>query len=110
MTKDQAEKAIADIVSEFERATGQGVTRLELEVDLLHAHGIDARPHEARRLGVRIHSNRYGIADAGEPQSAEQAARDLLERMGVEGAQQMTAGDLVELADLIVKAGAHSGR
>lgn len=33
--------------------------------------------------------------------TAEQQARDLLERMGVDGAQQMTAGDVVELANLI---------
>lgn len=34
-------------------------------------------------------------------ETAEQKARDLLERMGVEGTQEMTAGDLVELANLI---------
>lgn len=33
--------------------------------------------------------------------SAEQEARDMLERMGVEDAQLFTAGDLVELANLI---------
>jgi len=33
--------------------------------------------------------------------TAEQQARDLLDRMGVEGAQQMTAGDVGELAALI---------
>lgn len=32
----------------------------------------------------------------------EQAARDLLERMEIAGAQSMTAGELAELADLIV--------
>ena len=31
----------------------------------------------------------------------EQQARDLLERIGVEDAQSFTAGDLVELANLI---------
>ena len=31
----------------------------------------------------------------------EQQARDLLERMGVENAQSFTAGELVELANLI---------
>ena len=35
--------------------------------------------------------------------SLEQRARDLLERMDVEGAQQMTAGDVVELAQLFNK-------
>jgi hypothetical protein len=35
------------------------------------------------------------------PHSAEQAARDILERMGVEDAQSFTAGDVVELANLI---------
>jgi len=33
--------------------------------------------------------------------SAEQQARDMLERMGIEDAQEFTAGDLVELANLI---------
>lgn len=33
--------------------------------------------------------------------TAEQQARDLLDRMGIEGAQQMTAGDVAELANLI---------
>lgn len=33
--------------------------------------------------------------------SAEQQARDMLERAGVEDAQSMTAGDLVEIANLI---------
>ena len=33
--------------------------------------------------------------------SAEQRARDMLERMGVENAQGFPAGDLVELANLI---------
>lgn len=31
----------------------------------------------------------------------EQEARDMLERIGVEGAQQFSAGDVVELANLI---------
>lgn len=33
--------------------------------------------------------------------SAEQQARDMLERLGHPNAQSMTAGDLVELANLI---------
>ena len=33
--------------------------------------------------------------------TAEQQARDLLERMGVNNAQAFTAGDVVELANLI---------
>ena len=33
--------------------------------------------------------------------TAEQKARDMLERMGVENAQEFSAGDLVELANLI---------
>ena len=36
-----------------------------------------------------------------EPMSAEQKARDMLERMGVDGAQNFSAGELVELASLI---------
>lgn len=36
--------------------------------------------------------------------TAEQKARDMLERMGVEGAQDFSAGDLVELANLIAGA------
>lgn len=35
--------------------------------------------------------------------SAEQQARDLLERCGVEDAQSFSAGDVVELANLIAK-------
>lgn len=37
--------------------------------------------------------------------TAEQKARDLLERMGIEDAQSFTAGDLVELANLIARDG-----
>jgi hypothetical protein len=33
--------------------------------------------------------------------SAEQQARDMLERMGIEDAQSFTSGDVVELANLI---------
>lgn len=36
-------------------------------------------------------------------ESAEQQARDLLERCGVEEAQSFSAGDLVELANLIAE-------
>lgn len=35
--------------------------------------------------------------------TAEQQARDMLERIGVEGAQSFSAGDLVELANLIAE-------
>ena len=34
----------------------------------------------------------------------EQAARDLLEQYGLDGAQAMTSGDVVELANLIAHA------
>lgn len=37
------------------------------------------------------------------PATAEQAARDMLERMGMESAQSLTAGDVVELANLIAQ-------
>jgi hypothetical protein len=37
--------------------------------------------------------------------SAEQEARDMLERMGVEDAESFTAGDLVELANLLAAVG-----
>ncbi len=37
--------------------------------------------------------------------TAEQEARDMLDRMGVEDAQAFTAGDLVELANLITEVG-----
>ena len=37
--------------------------------------------------------------------SCEQLARDMLERAGVDDAQSMTAGDLVEIANLIVAVG-----
>lgn len=36
--------------------------------------------------------------------TAEQKARDMLERMGVPDAQEYSAGDLVELANLIADA------
>jgi hypothetical protein len=36
--------------------------------------------------------------------TAEQQARDLLERMGIAGAQSFSAGDLIELANLIARA------
>lgn len=36
--------------------------------------------------------------------TAEQRARDLLERCGVEDAQSFTAGDVVELANLLAEA------
>lgn len=35
--------------------------------------------------------------------SPEQEVRDILERMEVENAQSMTAGDVVELADIIAR-------
>lgn len=37
--------------------------------------------------------------------TAEQRARDLLERMGVANAQEFSAGELVELANIINRAG-----
>lgn len=37
------------------------------------------------------------------PVSAEQQARDMLERAGVDYAQSMAAGDLVEIANLIAR-------
>lgn len=40
---------------------------------------------------------------AGKPQTAEQEARDILERMGMEGAQSFSAGDVIELANLIAE-------
>lgn len=44
-----------------------------------------------------------GRLDEMGEKSAEQEARDLLERCGVEDAQSFTAGDVVELANLIVE-------
>lgn len=38
-----------------------------------------------------------------ETKTAEQKARDMLERMGVKDAQSFSSGDLVELANLIVE-------
>lgn len=43
------------------------------------------------------------MADMIRDESAEQRARDLLERCGVEDAQRYTAGDVVELANLIAE-------
>lgn len=37
-------------------------------------------------------------------ETTEQKARNLLERIGIEGAQEMSAGNIVELANLINKA------
>ena len=41
--------------------------------------------------------------------TAEQKARDMLQRMGVEGAQDFSAGDLAELANLIDAAFSQQG-
>lgn len=53
-------------------------------------------------------------ADAGQPPArvvtAEHAARDLLDRLGVEWAQSASAGTLVELANLIAEANADRRR
>jgi hypothetical protein len=43
----------------------------------------------------------YPAKPDSSPVSAEQEARNLLERMGVEGAQNLTASDLTELGNLI---------
>lgn len=40
--------------------------------------------------------------DNGEP-TAEQQARDMLERLGMDDAQSLTSGDVVELANLIAE-------
>lgn len=42
-----------------------------------------------------------------EKESAEQEARDLLESYGLENAQSLSAGDVVELANLIADAHAY---
>lgn len=41
--------------------------------------------------------------NTAQAQSIEQAARDMLTRMGVGGAEYFTSGDLVELAELIAR-------
>jgi hypothetical protein len=43
------------------------------------------------------------ISEEDSPKTAEQEARDILERIGVSGAQDFRASDLVELANLIVE-------
>jgi hypothetical protein len=45
----------------------------------------------------------FGMTDIQDTGTAEQKARDLLERCGVEDAQEFSAGDLVELANLIAE-------
>jgi len=40
---------------------------------------------------------------AARTETAEQAARDLLSRLGVPGAQSYTSGDLVELANMFAR-------
>jgi hypothetical protein len=43
------------------------------------------------------------VVSADQPITPEQEARDILDRMGVDGAQSMTTGDVVELANLIAE-------
>lgn len=57
---------------------------------------------------MRMHRVQRRIDMSGK--SAEQQARDLLEQYGLEDAQSMTAGDLVELANLIADANAYRRR
>ena len=46
--------------------------------------------------------NNLGDQDQNEV-TVEQRVRDMLERAGVEGAQSMSSGDLVELANLLAE-------
>ena len=52
---------------------------------------------------IRSHERLDRMADSRSraKESAEQQARDMLDRMGVPNAQSFSAGDLVELANLI---------
>lgn len=58
-----------------------------------------ARKMSAKRITADIAAERGVILPDGV--SAEQHARDILERAGVKDAQDMTSGDLVEIANLI---------
>lgn len=49
--------------------------------------------------------HRNAVRDTVNQVSAEQQARDLLERMGVDDAQSYSSGELVELANLISEKG-----
>lgn len=65
-------------------------------------HGPDDQYFEAiERLETRLQVVR---ALTESDKSAEQQARDMLERCGVEDAQCFTSGDLVELANLVADA------
>jgi hypothetical protein len=62
--------------------------------------GNGARMNLTYANGVDVVVNPTDVASS---KSAEQEARDMLERIGVENAQSFTAGDLVELANLIAE-------
>ena len=44
---------------------------------------------------------KYGTMTEGAEMTAEQQARDMLERMGIDGAQSFSSGEIVELANLL---------
>lgn len=67
-------------------------------------------PEQRAEMAEYIDAKQPGLLDdlgIKRETSAEQQARDLLERYGVEDAQSWSAGDLVELANLIADANAY---
>jgi hypothetical protein len=61
----------------------------------------DAESACIRELRARVEALEAAQQPIHSSASAEQQARDLLERMGIESAQDLRAGDLTELANLI---------
>ena len=61
----------------------------------------DAESACIRELRARVEALEAAQQSIHSSASAEQQARDLLERMGIESAQDLRAGDLTELANLI---------
>lgn len=91
--------------------------RVAREMDDYHGILLDAALYGNVYQIARVPGHEPRIVVTSEPngsppvvsveKSAEQQARDLLEQYGVEDAQSMTAGDLVELANLIADANAY---
>ncbi len=75
-------------------------------VTVLAGDKFDTLPTDRGTIEVVI--NGEIAAEWRKIETPEQAARDMLERMGIENAQNFTAGDVVELANLIAEKWANS--
>lgn len=69
------------------------------------AASIEAGLVKIAALGKAALESMYRLQEEIAPVSAERRARDMLERAGVANAQAMSAGDLVEIANLIANQG-----